>query len=446
MKKATTTKKQNPEMIKMVITQSGMDYYQRHIEPRATDRLTKNHKAIKLLATTEGISLIESKVADYLEQMNYAWRDVETSNFFDETENLGRPMYMWVELTQQGLDYARGMSSDAIVDEIEKALEKMADLPSDQHGVIREIGNKLIEKGWAVMSQKPDYIINLSGKSFPVTSEQTISTDASNLTTVVITRKGIAYYNKNLKDQNITDLEGLDKAIYQAVSNPENQLTVTVSKEVAGDLLKEKMAKEKVSFVAGADSKEAKTHIDKFVSSIPDKGDEEHFAKPVLSRFDEIVGEQFPAEKPESLPLIIRVKNLSDKILENVKLFDYEYKNQNLVSYANICTNNPEGYDMLLREKMLKENTIGLLYATAKSYIPEFEHRQLYQQINLSYENANGVVVSKPMYLRLDPMQMQVSCSICRITFKLNFERNIVLSKLYPDTEMTIQIYPKSRK
>ena len=137
----------------------------------------------------------------------------------------------------------------------------------------------------------------------------------------------------------------------------------------------------------------------------------------------------------ESLPYIIKIRNLTDSKLEWVKLFDYEFEKQDKIRYE--CLNYGVSYADLLRFKDVKKTIIGKIYAYSTNY------DQLQIPTSYTYKNFNGKMLTIPERFTHDPMQNQSNIILHNSQWEMSIYTQYELGFLFPDTTIIIRLYPK---
>jgi len=149
---------------------------------------------------------------------------------------------------------------------------------------------------------------------------------------------------------------------------------------------------------------------------------------------------------PTTQPIKIQIKNITDKMYENISVFDYK-KKTNLI-YSSILE------PVLMYEDILRfltsmrlddKKQIGLIYIRATSLIKENETKQLLENsiIYTVTEICGATLKITTQFPEINPDVMNGIRITGNIENECLFSRcNLLIGKLYPYTTIDILIYP----
>ena len=149
-----------------------------------------------------------------------------------------------------------------------------------------------------------------------------------------------------------------------------------------------------------------------------------------------------PFNESLSNPIIICIANLTDEKIYDVKVFNFDYKENKKLSYSGGLPT--VSYSEILASKSFMHDKIDrILYIAVCDY-----HKFLSKQLNSSgrweINKSNGEILSGGIFFGFDPYQMQTDRVIwdaqdVELSF---FESQIILPFLMPETSVQIRLYP----
>ncbi len=143
-----------------------------------------------------------------------------------------------------------------------------------------------------------------------------------------------------------------------------------------------------------------------------------------------------------SQPYEIVVTNNSGSTINNVQVLG-AYKNLLSGNFGNpgaisISSGIPgSGYSELLQQSEDKPFLVGL------TYLQSANAQQLKQSLSISDVDADGDRRDYTVTPRTDPYQSQGGAVTVGYQFKIDGNTSIVISRMLPNTSMTISLYPK---
>lgn len=150
---------------------------------------------------------------------------------------------------------------------------------------------------------------------------------------------------------------------------------------------------------------------------------------------------------PVSNPMSIKIRNLTDEKLYNVKVFDYKHSFQRKLEYTPLTPGLE--YDDILRQ-LAAENECRIIIgmtALTVAYFGKLDHvekRQINSQMTIKYKTMFGIVAEQPMNIFMDAYQQQPDTIIGRKSYGLDNSLSLELEYLLPNTEVIISMYPSS--
>lgn len=143
-------------------------------------------------------------------------------------------------------------------------------------------------------------------------------------------------------------------------------------------------------------------------------------------------------------PILLNIKNVSDKKIENISVFNFDYKSQKDIVYE--CAVNVD-YDYLLRVVSsinTYSNRIGIVRLLGKVMDDQsFGKRVEDMIVSFKSRTLDGYIVEIPKKCFLDPMQNLTSVIDIKLDFSFPFcnSSEITLSHINPKDEINIVLY-----
>lgn len=170
--------------------------------------------------------------------------------------------------------------------------------------------------------------------------------------------------------------------------------------------------------------------------------------------FDDL--NDFPDDFPNSLilerdkhalvygnPMSIFIENLTGEELENVEVFNNDYKNQNKVKYESCYSTSP--YDLILRIKNaiidLEEFKIGKIRQMTNKGKSK---KESYGITDLFFEVSSlvGQHLRMPIEFKIDEKQHQKEIAEKEVVLNFDVYCNFFLKKLMPFTKIELSFFP----
>jgi len=143
--------------------------------------------------------------------------------------------------------------------------------------------------------------------------------------------------------------------------------------------------------------------------------------------------------------LTINIVNMSDKIIRDVELFDYDNKNSGTINYYSL--NSAVSYKEILRHLSSLRgefiNVEGILIDAKENNGKEIE--QAKKTISISSKSLNGRFECKNIKVKTNNHQHRKNMAVLNTYFKLYYNTNILLSELLPLQTITISIYSDTK-
>jgi hypothetical protein len=137
----------------------------------------------------------------------------------------------------------------------------------------------------------------------------------------------------------------------------------------------------------------------------------------------------------------LKIKNLTDEKLKNVKIFNFDSKNQEQVEYS--VLHSSMKYEDFLRKYQLLDNDKHTIIKTriiSKCDYKKYELKQINSNINCIVESIFGLKSSTPIKSQIYLSAFQFQQNIVDIDFKILITSNLELELEYlmPETEIII--------
>lgn len=145
-----------------------------------------------------------------------------------------------------------------------------------------------------------------------------------------------------------------------------------------------------------------------------------------------------------SIPFCVRIRNLTDEKLYDVKVFDFDHTKQRKIEYSSFLPT--VTYDQLLRQLQSyddkKFDIVLLRHFVLCDYV-KFQKKQLSCDINLVIKDSNGCESWQSNHFLIDAYQQQNS--VCELETKMPFsvKSNLHYDFLMPETEIKLFLYPE---
>jgi hypothetical protein len=149
-------------------------------------------------------------------------------------------------------------------------------------------------------------------------------------------------------------------------------------------------------------------------------------------------------QKVSNTPWCIRIRNLTDEKLYDVKVFDFEHEKQRKIEYSSSTYN--ISYNELLRRIAsygVKMFDVVLLNHFVICDYAKFQLKQLCCGIDSTIKDTNGFEIRHKNYFMIDPYQQQTSVCNLETKFPLSVESNLHYEYLMPETEIKLFLYPE---
>jgi len=144
---------------------------------------------------------------------------------------------------------------------------------------------------------------------------------------------------------------------------------------------------------------------------------------------------------------VVRIQNLTDEKLYDVKVFDFEHEKQNKIKYS---TSMGSSYNQLLMviDSIIKpKGKIVKLLNYASCDYEKFQGKQVECDIRLFKNSPNGEFMSERKTFTIDLYQQQPFRAVLNdIEFDFFRETNLVYEYLMPETKAVLTIYVRSEK
>lgn len=149
-----------------------------------------------------------------------------------------------------------------------------------------------------------------------------------------------------------------------------------------------------------------------------------------------------------SHPYIIRIKNLTDEKIWNVKLFDDDFENQSKLEYQYlISTVSYKKFLKLMSAKDTPDELIGQVLMVAKCDYEKFRDRQLNVAWTVSHSDMVGSVAYHIHQFKIGSKQKQMDRVMDdTVCFSFFNALQISLEYLMPETEIIFRLYPLKTK
>ncbi|PCJ51543.1 MAG: hypothetical protein COA79_26085 [Planctomycetota bacterium] len=143
---------------------------------------------------------------------------------------------------------------------------------------------------------------------------------------------------------------------------------------------------------------------------------------------------------PNGIPFIVHIKNLTDEKLFNVKLINYDYKDQNKISYELGAGDVTYGEFLSLLSN--RPETIMDTYIVAHCDYEKFQTRQLCSSFMIHERTSEGAETATPQTIVLDPFQVQTDRVLINKEYRLSTMDYIEFAYLMPETDIKLFLYP----
>jgi len=140
-----------------------------------------------------------------------------------------------------------------------------------------------------------------------------------------------------------------------------------------------------------------------------------------------------------SHPFSITIKNLTNKKINDVKLFNFLHDKQQNIEYSTI--NGIDYIEVLMQfvaNKYQISRTRQVIICEGKKALK----KQVSCNVTLRQNNGKGHSVSQPLFSGYDPYQYQDCTVDSPIEYELKVGANVVFDYIMPNTEIKVFIFP----
>jgi hypothetical protein len=154
-----------------------------------------------------------------------------------------------------------------------------------------------------------------------------------------------------------------------------------------------------------------------------------------------------------SKPYTIQVTNDTDEIIKDVSIFG---------SFINLSTSGNREFnqhnDLVSKELSIKSLTPNISYAEMLYYVmnnslsvglnyvrvSDGNANQIFSNLKIKTQDANGNIAEKTLVLTIDPYQQQIDIVVDKEKFVIDGFTELIIEELQPKTTVVFQIYPSN--
>ncbi len=168
----------------------------------------------------------------------------------------------------------------------------------------------------------------------------------------------------------------------------------------------------------------------------------EVFEAPVAKLFDTA------QQSVTSLPIVIKLTNLSDDKLYKVSVFNPEHEKQKAIKYE-VLSGLDVSYNQMIHNVMANAQTIGKVLNDSECAFHKFQQKQTNCPVALKSVDGCGIVTKLGRLFSMSPFQQQSHISELLINSEDNWVlksySDMILDYLMPETTVIYRFYPRNK-
>lgn len=171
----------------------------------------------------------------------------------------------------------------------------------------------------------------------------------------------------------------------------------------------------------------------------------EFFKAPVANDFGFDATQQ---SSVTSIPIVIKLTNLSDDKLYKVSVFNPEHEKQTAIKYE-VLSGVDVSYNQMIHDVMANARTIGKVLNESECAFRKFQQKQTISPVALKSVDTYGIVTKLGRLFYMNAFQQQSHISKLAINPEDNWVlksfSDMILDYLMPETTVIFRFYPRNK-